>query len=120
MIEESGKDRRRFSRQSVVRPCKIVDRRSLRPCAAGNTTDLSEGGSLVCVQRERLFSPGDIVEIGIAWGRNPLIAADELIRARVIRVLPVDHHQQALALEFEQQIQMEPLAVAEPRKAIAA
>ncbi|MCA9309709.1 MAG: PilZ domain-containing protein [Phycisphaerales bacterium] len=106
MLEETGQDRRRFSRQSVVRPCTIVDRRNLRPAATGNTTDLSEGGSLVCVQRERMFAPGDLVEVGIAWGRSPIIASDKLVQARVIRVLPVDHHHQALALEFEQQIEM--------------
>ena len=66
MIEEHGKDRRRFLRHAVVRPCKIVDSRSLRPSAAGSTTDVSEGGSLVCVQRDRMYAPGDQVEIGIA------------------------------------------------------
>ncbi len=118
MPEDHAQDRRRFARHAVVRPCKIVDARSLRPSAAGSTTDVSEGGSLVSVQRDRMFSPGDQVEIGIAWSRNPLIASEEMVQARVVRVLPIDHHHQALALEFEQQ--MELVDSAPIREALAA
>ena len=103
MTTEIEQDRRRFPRATVVRPCKIRDRRNLGLCA-GETTDLSRGGSLVCVQRERNFKPGDEIEFGVTWDASPIIKSESMVKARVIRVLPIDHYQQALAIEFVEEL----------------
>lgn len=95
----SENERRRHERNIVVRPCKVRDRRNLL-FSAGQTHDVSESGALVKVDSARAFTPGDELEVAIAWNHDPVLAAEGLVRARVRRVTPIDYHHQALALEF--------------------
>lgn len=95
-----NQERRRHNRDIMVRPCKLRDRRSLL-FAAGETHDVSPGGAMVRIDSARSFSPGDEVDVAIAWNHDPVLASEGLVRARVRRVLPIDFHHQALALEFD-------------------
>lgn len=94
-------DRRRHARRSVVRPAKVRDRRMLL-FSPGETCDISESGLLLRVDRARAFAPGDELDVVVAWGNDPLVRGEAMSRARVRRVTPIDHHHQALALEFDQ------------------
>lgn len=93
-------ERRRQPRTIVVRPCKVRDRRSLL-FSPGETHDVSTTGALLRVDSARTFSPGDEVELAIAWNHDPVLPSEGLVRAKVRRVLPIDYHHQALALEFQ-------------------
>jgi hypothetical protein len=99
MTLQSNADRRRDARHILVRACKVRGRRDLL-FSAGQTHDVSDSGALVRVERTRQFGPGDELDIVVAWSDEPLLSADATVRARVRRVTPIDHHHQAIALEF--------------------
>ncbi|MEQ8844139.1 MAG: PilZ domain-containing protein [Phycisphaerales bacterium] len=103
MSNTPGDDRRRFPRQTVVRPCRIRDGRTLN-AGVGETSDLSRSGALLRMQRGRMFSPGETIEIGVALDNDPLMRTEDLRPARVVRVLSIDHYHQALAVEFEEEL----------------
>lgn len=92
-------ERRRFPRHSIVRPCKIRDRRNLL-FSGGRTTDLSVGGALIRVDRARPFRAGDEIDMVVAWSDSAVVASEHMLRATIKRVLPIDYHHQALAVEF--------------------
>jgi hypothetical protein len=92
-------DRRKHQRQPVIRHCKVRDRRTAA-YAPGQTADLSMGGALIRVDRARPFGPGDEVDLVVSWDDRAVLSADSLVRARVRRVTPIDHHHQAVAVEF--------------------
>lgn len=92
-------DRRRHPRRTLVRLCKVRDRRTLL-FAAGQTSDISPGGALIRVDRARLFGAGDELDLVVAWGSDAVLPGDSMVRARVKRVTPIDHHHQAIAVEF--------------------
>ncbi len=93
-------ERRRHERNIMVRPCKLRDRRSLL-FSAGETHDVSSSGAMLRVDSARSFSPGDEVDLAVAWNHDAILAADGLVRARVRRVIPIDFHHQSLAVEFQ-------------------
>jgi c-di-GMP-binding flagellar brake protein YcgR len=94
-------DRRRSPRTLFVRPCKVraIGRTGFSPA---ETTDLSAGGALIRVDRNRHLKVDDWIDVAVAWDRQPLLASDDAIRARIRRVVPIDHHSQAIGVEFHQ------------------
>lgn len=92
-------DRRTNPRHCVVKSCKIRDRRTAR-YSPGQTADISHGGALIRVDRARAFGPGDELDLVVAWGDGVVLPAEALVRAIVRRVTPIDHHHQALAVQF--------------------
>jgi hypothetical protein len=92
-------DRRTHPRRVISRPCKVLDRRTA-VYSPGQTADLSAGGALIRVDRVRPFGPGDEVELLVAWGDGAVVSSDSKVRAVVRRVTPIDHHHQALAVQF--------------------
>lgn len=101
MNEPEPLERRRHDRRTVVKRCKIRDRRTAS-FAAGETADLSAGGALIRVERARPFGPGDEVDLVVDWDGRTVLSSDDMLRARVRRVTPIDHQHQAVALEFKQ------------------
>ncbi len=93
-------DRRRFERRTLVKPCKVVHEPSGRP-VAGRTSNVSDGGALLCVDASRPMAAGDEVSVGVAWDDAALIRSDLLLPARVVRVMAVDRHTQAIAVRFD-------------------
>lgn len=92
-------ERRKHPRETLVRRCKVRDRRTAS-YAPGVTADASIGGLLLRVDRARPYGPGDELDIVVSWDDRPMVSADGLVRARVRRVTPIDHHHQAVAVEF--------------------
>jgi hypothetical protein len=92
-------ERRKHDRRAIVRLCKVRDRRTAS-YASGETADYSSGGALIRVDRARPFGPGDEVDLVVSWDGSALVSADSLVRGRVRRVTPIDHHHQAVAVEF--------------------
>lgn len=93
-------ERRRHHRNSLVRPCKVRDLRGLHFCP-GQTTDVSFSGALLKVGRDRLFGPGDQLDVAVGWTDSAVLPSERMVRAVVRRVLPIDYHTQAIAVEFQ-------------------
>lgn len=104
MTDQIPLERRRHDREPVVKPCKVRDRRGLLFCA-GVTTDYCPGGVLMKIDSSRCFSPGDEVDFAAAWDQTAVIPTSGLVRGTVRRVLPIDHHHQAIAIQFGQEQQ---------------
>lgn len=92
-------DRRQHERKIVVSQCKIRDRRGLL-FSPGQTSNVSEGGALVRVDRVRPFDVGDQIQFVMAPGEAGVLKSSMLVDAVVRRVIPIDYHHQALALQF--------------------
>jgi hypothetical protein len=92
-------DRRRHPRFPGAHATKVFLPRSLR-FAGAETSDLSAGGALLRVDRSRALKAGDEVELAIAHAEEAVAAAALMRRARVVRVIPMDHYHQAVAVEF--------------------
>ena len=93
-------ERRRHQRHTTIRACKVRDRRTLL-FAPGKTTDLSVSGALIRVDRVRPFAQGDELDLVVAWDNDAIVPGDSMIRATVRRVMPIDYHHQAVAIQFE-------------------
>lgn len=92
-------EKRRFDRKTVVKRCKVC--LPGRPTAAtGETTNVSESGCLVRLGRNGNLKVGDEVRIAIAWDGEGVVREDKLVTAKVRRVVPIDHHHQAVGLEY--------------------
>lgn len=94
-----GAERRRSERHAMVRPCKVRDRRSLL-FSPGQTSDLSDEGALLRLEGFRPFAQGDEVELLVAWAHEGVLSSDSLVQAKVVRVIPIDFHHQAVAIQF--------------------
>jgi len=93
-------DRRRHERTILVRACKVKTTDAARFLPA-STTDVSAGGALIQVGRDRPFKEGERIQVGVDWGRTPILSAEALVPARVVRVVPMDRHQQAIGIAFD-------------------
>ena len=93
-------DRRRHERINAVHPCKLRNRRALLFSTA-HTTDVSKSGALLRLDRNRIYTPGDTIDLYIAPKTESFLASDAARHATVRRVLPIDHHFQAVAVEFD-------------------
>ena len=93
-------ERRFGARVNLSRKCKVFDPRSRR-YIAGTTCDVGPGGMKLRLDRGSPFDRGDTVYIGIAPKRRvALIAADDLIEAKVVRSLRLTTGELAVAVSF--------------------
>ena len=94
-------DRRRYRRESLERPCKIYDPRSMK-YISGTTRDISCGGLLIDVPRLMEIKPGEHLFIGVAMTRRQgFIQAKEMIDAVVLRAFATVDDHTTLAVSFE-------------------
>lgn len=100
--EPVGEERRRHHRITTTRPAKVFLPGALR-YAASETTDISSGGALLRVDRARAMCKGDRVDVAVVSPGQPaaVLESKSMIPARVVRVTPIDHFHQAVAIEFE-------------------
>jgi len=92
-------EKRHFDRKPVIRRCKVC--LPGRPTSsAGETSNVSESGCLVRLGRNGQLKVGDEVSIAIAWEGEGVIREENLVTATVRRVVPIDHHHQAVGLEY--------------------
>ena len=93
-------DRRACDRVDAVIRCKAHCLR-LGRYIAGVTTNVSEAGLLLRIERAPAIAPGDELRIGVAQsGSDALLDSASLRPARVVRVTPIDHHHQAIAVAY--------------------
>lgn len=97
-------ERRRHERHVLVRDCKLRAR-SAPAFTPAQTTNLSRSGALIRVPSSRTYASGDRIELALPASRQPLVMSDALIGARVRRVIPIDHHSQALGIEFDEALE---------------
>lgn len=93
-------ERRRHTRMSLIRPCKVRDCKTF-VYSPGLTCDVSASGALLRVDRVRPVVPGDQIEVAVAWTRDAVLSAESMVKAIVRRVIPIDHYHQSVAVEFE-------------------
>ncbi|TVQ32631.1 MAG: PilZ domain-containing protein [Phycisphaeraceae bacterium] len=98
---DNGQDRRRSTRRSLMLQCKLHHCSSSRFIGA-TTSNVSDGGALICVQRDKPIAAGDRVEVAIDWDKSPLVQQQAMLPAHVVRVTPIDHHLQAVAVAYDQ------------------
>lgn len=103
-------ERRRHPRHTIIRDCKLRNVASTAFTPAW-TTDLSLGGALLCLSNKRPYATGDRLEIALPHDeRTPLVSSDDLVPARVRRVVPIDRHHVAVGVEFDHEL---PVALAQ-------
>ncbi|HVZ94301.1 MAG TPA: PilZ domain-containing protein [Phycisphaerales bacterium] len=100
MTIHEHRERRKHTRTPLVRDCRVRDHRMIG-YAAGKTSDISPGGALIQVDRTRAFGAGDELEVAVAWDHVAVLSSERTVRAVVRRVMPIDYHSQALAIEFK-------------------
>lgn len=93
-------DRRRHPRRDAVHSCKLLQAESPRPSPA-QTSNISAGGALVRLERSRPVRPGERVRVAVETETGPIVSERGMAPARVVRVVPIDAHHQAVALEYE-------------------
>ena len=95
-------ERRTARRYLAVHPAKVYDHRAQKYYPA-QTSNLSQTGALLKVNRSMPLAVGDELAVGIAAGAGQtILSGDDLARARVVRVIPLDHLSQAVAVTFGQ------------------
>jgi|GEM_PF-1604351 len=101
--DSTGRDRRRFARHGFVRPCK-VQRIGGVQFEPGETTNISAGGALIRIAGRRAMGAGEQIRVGVAWESAGVLTSGSLLPARVVRVVAIDHHHQAVAVQYERPI----------------
>lgn len=91
-------ERRRQPRIEVERPAKVRTREGKFHGAI--TLNVSGAGALVRVNVARGLKIGDTIAMGIAWGQSPLLSADRLELARVVRLVERGKGVQTVAVEY--------------------
>lgn len=93
-------ERRRETRFPVIRPVKLRCVESGR-FLAGKTSNVSAGGALLELDSAARVTPGQRLEVGIAWNAGQaLLSASSLTAATVIRAQPLNRRQR-VALRFD-------------------
>lgn len=102
MIETQARtfDRRRTPRTPLTRACKVLHAPTGRYWPAVSW-DLSSTGMLLGIDSPRELTPGDSLEVYIAWSNKPLLRSEEKIIAEVKRVLPRTDGRQLVGVEFK-------------------
>ncbi len=100
-------DRRCHKRFHVARPGKLF-RRSTQQYAAVVTRNLSFGGALLAVEAERAFTIGELIDLGITFGRHQVVPANKLMQGVVTRVERLEPGRQNVAVRY-----IQPMVLAE-------
>lgn len=101
--ETASQDRRRTPRHTFVRPCKMQRLGEVR-YEPGETTNISSGGALLRVPTRHPIRAGERIRVGVAWESAGVIQSGSLLPARVVRVIPIDFHHVAVAVEYDRPV----------------
>ncbi len=94
-----GKERRRYARRSVAKPCKIFHCPSRRYLAA-KTCDLSSGGALIHLENGRPLAPGEEVLLVVDWNGKNILPSDRMVHGTVVRVAGAIGRHQSIGVQF--------------------
>lgn len=93
-------NRRRYERASAEIACKC--RRSANTLfAPAQTIDLSPGGAALQITSPRSTQVGDRLALAFNSPSCPILSAAKMVSATVVRVTPIDHDRQHIAVEFD-------------------
>lgn len=98
-------DRRRHTRWSLDRACKIR-RASSITFEPARTFDVSPGGAKVVMLGEKRYAVGDRIELAVAWSDEAVVSRESLIVGRVVRTGPCTDGQ-TLAVQFEHTVSLD-------------
>lgn len=96
----SNAERRRHPRRDFIRPCKVQRAGEIK-FEAGQTSNISTSGALLRVALKHSIRPGEMLRVGVAWESAGVLESGSLLPARVVRVVPIDFHHQAVAVEYD-------------------
>jgi len=102
-------ERRRFPRVPLERSCKVFHRPSLRYMRA-TTRNVSDEGALVEVESHRAIFAGDEMDVMVDWHGRPLLPADAMVRATVMRAEPGREGKRHIAIRFDRLIELKSVA----------
>lgn len=102
--DSGGVDRRTSERRVEVRAVKIFLEASGRYVPA-MTSNVSEGGALVRLDRAQPLRSGDQVAITIHRDDAGVVSHEHMRQARIVRVTPMDCHHQAVAIRYDQAVE---------------
>ena len=105
----SSAERRAFPRTPLARPCK-VRRAPGGHALPGQTINTSPGGLLIELHGARRLSPGESIEVLVAWDGAPVVASASAIEARVVRAIATTDDRQIVALRFAEAIPLAQVA----------
>lgn len=93
-------ERRRYPRTVLSRPCKVY-RHATRRFIAARTLDVSGGGTLLSLDTARPLSPGEEIDLIIAWDTSGVVPIDSMLAARTVRTHRSGPDNQTVAVQFE-------------------
>ncbi len=98
---QTGQERRLSPRVHAAYAAKVFDRRADRYHPA-QTCDLSASGALLKVQRSMPIHKGDLLDVTITTDdeTSRVLALEDFMPARVVRVTAIDRFSQAIAVQF--------------------
>lgn len=106
---QSGKDRRRHARRSMVRTCKARHAEGVR-YALAQTQDISESGALLWIQTPRPLSPGQSLAVAIDFEGRCVLTRGQMLEAKVVRAGPLLNGRQSVAVTFHSPCSMPSVA----------
>ncbi|MBO6512436.1 MAG: PilZ domain-containing protein [Phycisphaerales bacterium] len=93
-------NRRRYERAPAEIACKC--RRSANTLyAPAQTINLSPGGAALELTSPRSTQVGDRLALAFNSPTCPILSANKMISATVVRVTPINHDRQHIAVEFD-------------------
>ncbi len=96
----AGSERRRAARDTGTHPVKVYDERAEK-YYAGRTSNTSETGALLVLQRSVPIAAGDAISVAVARTSNEMvIGQDTLIPSTVVRTMSIDAFTQAVAVRY--------------------
>lgn len=113
--QQSIPDRRTSPRIQAAYSAKVFDAKAQRYHPA-QTCDLSAGGALLKVQRSMPIHRGDCLDVTITTDdeTSRVLAMDDFIPARVVRVMAIDRFSQAIAVQFNAASEMPAVVADDP------
>lgn len=94
-----NQDRRKQRRFSVARSGKLF-RRATQQFTPVKSRDLSFSGALLEAETPRPFAVGELIDVGIAMGKESLVPSSCMVQAIVVRTTPIDKDRQAVAVRY--------------------
>jgi len=93
-------ERRRHPRYPLERHAKLFFPLSGKYYQA-LTLDVAGGGALVRIATTRQIEPGHHIELGINWGRSPLLTGDRLETGVVVRIVERTNRDVTVAVAYD-------------------
>jgi PilZ domain-containing protein len=95
----------RLERRRAARVPKILDAKVFCPLQGrflpAQTSNVSDSGLLLWVDRSRTIDIGEEIDVAVAESpESTVVSRTGMRRARVVRVVPLDFHTQAIAVAY--------------------